>query len=91
MSNVAGELAGVVSAGHDVDWYTNRIKKIAEVTPQQAIASSVQYAVSDDFQIIVVGDRAKILDGLKTYGRPIALYDAQGDFLKTIENVKSNK
>ena len=91
MSNVAGELAGVVSAGHDVDWYTNRIKKIAEVTPQQAIASSVQYAVSDDFQIIVVGDRAKILGGLKSYGRPIALYDAQGDFLKTIDNFKSQK
>ncbi|MBV71224.1 MAG: hypothetical protein CMH52_07720 [Myxococcales bacterium] len=81
MANVAGELSGIVAKKRGLAWYKSRIDKIGKVTLALAQDAAKKYAAADSFQIIVAGDKAKILDGLKSFGLPIFLYDAQGDYL----------
>ena len=89
MANVAGELSGLVSKKRGVDWYQNRIDNVSKVTLAMAREAAKTYADMSQFQIVVAGDKAKILDGLKTFGRPIFLYDAQGEFLGSVPSGSS--
>ncbi|MEE2755492.1 MAG: pitrilysin family protein [Myxococcota bacterium] len=90
MGNVAGELGGLVAKKRGLDWYHSRMKKVAQVSLSMARDAAQKHAVAEQFQIIVAGDKAKILDGLKTFGLPIFLYDAQGDYLGPLSVDDSN-
>ncbi len=81
MSSVAGQLVRLVVDGYSPDWYAAWPKRVNEIDLETARSAGTKYTDSTGFAIIVAGDLSKIGESLKGLGRPIKLFDAQGNAL----------
>lgn len=61
------------------DFYTNYIKNINAVTPEQVQAATQKYFLYDNTRIIVVGKAADVLEGLEKLPYKINYYDRFGN------------
>lgn len=80
---VAGALAEIAIYGLPLDEYATRQKRIDAITAADVKRVAVLLLHSDQLRVIVVGDRAKIEEGLKGLGLgAIEVRDAYGDVVK---------
>jgi predicted Zn-dependent peptidase len=67
-SGIISQLAFVRLHGLDASYLTDHVKRILAVTPDQVQQLAGRYLADDQFTIVVVGDRDKVLSQLKPFG-----------------------
>lgn len=70
-----GGIIGILSMarlhGLDDSFLTNYVRDIHAVTPEEVSQMVNQYIRPDDLSIVVVGDKSKILDQIKAFGKVV--------------------
>ena len=75
-AGIAGELAGLAISGQPLDWHQGYVAGVRAITAAQARDSAA--ARWKDPSIVIVGDAAKLAEGLGTLGLPVVRYDTDG-------------
>jgi zinc protease len=75
----AGQFLDLVTNDLPLDWFTRFIREVNAVTPAQLQQLAQRYINPDNFEIVVVGDRAQIEAGIRALNEgPIMLRDLWG-------------
>jgi zinc protease len=78
-----GELQGNWLYGLPDDWITAYADNIRAVTLENAQAAWNKHIITDELSILVVGDKATILEGLQALKLPIVNLDSDGNTLES--------
>jgi zinc protease len=78
-----GELQGNWLYGLPEDWITAYADNIRGVTLEGAQAAWNKHVISDELSILVVGDKATILEGLEALKLPIVNLDSDGNTMES--------
>ena len=70
------------------DFYKTYLQKFNAVTADDILRVAQKYFNYDDLRIVVVGNTAQMLEGLKKSGYPVKLYDAYAN--PVVESAKAN-
>ena len=70
------------------DFYKTYLQKFNAVTADDILRVAQKYFNYDDVRIVVVGNAAQMLEGLKKSGYPVKLYDAYAN--PVVEGAKAN-
>lgn len=72
----AGFASAILINGLPADYYKTYLQKVNAVTADDIFRVAQKYFNYDNTRIVVVGNTAQMLDGLKKTGYPVLMYDA---------------
>jgi predicted Zn-dependent peptidase len=78
ISDVARRIAMLPILSRPLDWYQRWPERVAAVTTEQANQAGRDFCDSSSYEIMLAGDREKVEPALASLGRPVVVYDAQG-------------
>ena len=82
INNVAWAFSTLPTFGRPADWYERWPERLRGVTLEAANEVAKKYCDPQAYEVILVGDRAKVEPTLDGLGMPVVVYDAQGNRAK---------
>ncbi len=79
INNVAQAFAAIPMYGRPADWYVRWPDRLRGVTLEAANAVAQKYCDPRAYEVVLVGDRARVEPTLEGLDMPILTYDAQGN------------
>lgn len=87
-SSVAGFALSIKTQNLPSDFYTDYLKKLNAVTPEQIQAAASKYFLPNCARIVVAGKASEVLPGLEKIGLPINYFDKYGNSVSKPEEKK---
>jgi zinc protease len=82
INNVAWAFSTLPMYQRPADWYERWPERLQAVSLEAANAVAKKYCDPQAFEVVLVGDRAKVEPTLDGLGMPLVVYDPQGNVVK---------